>query len=113
MLLNNTLFLPVAISYQYAKLTLNFSSITQFEHYEAALEVLKTNLSAPITINVKDKDQASFVGNQVITIGSIIKDVRRMNLETITLHQEEAANMADLIKTLKKHLTGSGRSADF
>jgi hypothetical protein len=36
-----------------------------------------------------------------------------MNLETITLHQEEAANMADLIKTLKKHLTGSGRSADF
>jgi hypothetical protein len=36
-----------------------------------------------------------------------------MNLEAITLHQEEAANMADLIKTLKKHLTGSGRSADF
>jgi hypothetical protein len=100
--LNNTLFLPVAISYQYAKLTLNFSSIfTQFEHYEAALEVLKTNLSAPITINIKDKDQASFVSNQVITIGSIIKDVRRMNLEAITLHQEEAANMVDLIKTLR------------
>jgi hypothetical protein len=36
-----------------------------------------------------------------------------MNLETITLHQEEAANMADLIKTLKKHLTGSGRTASY
>jgi hypothetical protein len=75
-----------AISYQHAKLTLNLSSIfTQFQRYESALEALKVNLSAPVTLRIRDKDRATFVGEPEITIGSIVRDVRRMNLETIYL----------------------------
>jgi hypothetical protein len=84
-----------AISYQHVKLTLNLSSIfTQFQRYESALEALKVNLSAPVTIRVQDKDRGTFVGEPEITIGSIVQDVQRMNLETITLHQEEVAEMS-------------------
>jgi hypothetical protein len=62
-----------AISYQHAKLTLNLSSIFhQFEKYEDSLQVLKQNLSATPAPE-----------NLVWTINSIIKDARRLNLETI------------------------------
>jgi hypothetical protein len=62
-----------AISYQHAKLTLNLSSIfSQFQRYESALEALKVNLSALVTLRVRDKDQGTFVGKPKITIGSII-----------------------------------------
>jgi hypothetical protein len=84
-----------AISYQHAKLTQNLSSIfTQFQRYELALDALKVNLSAPVTLRLRDKDRATFNGEPEITIGSIVRDVRRMNLETITLHQEEVAEMS-------------------
>jgi hypothetical protein len=62
-----------AISYQHAKLTLNLSYIfTQFQRYEAALDALKVNLSAPVTIRVRDKDRNTFVGEPEIIIGSIV-----------------------------------------
>jgi hypothetical protein len=62
-----------AISFQHAKLTLNLSSIfTQFQQYESALEALKVNLSAPVTLRIWDKDRGTFVGKPDITIGSII-----------------------------------------
>ena len=55
----------------------------------------------------------------------MVRDVRRMNLETITLHQEEVAEMSELIDTLRNILPEvgeppdsvppirAGRSADF
>jgi hypothetical protein len=98
-----------AISYQHAKLTLNLSSIfSQFDSYESALEALKQNLSVPVAINVREKERSSFIGDPVITIGSIVKDVIRMNLKTITLHQEEAADMANLIETMRNILPEIG-----
>jgi hypothetical protein len=102
-----------AISYQHAKLTLNLSSIfTQFERYESALEALKVNLSVPVELRLRDKDRNTFVGEPVITIGSIVRDVRRMNLETITLHQEEVAEMSELIDTLRNILPEVGEAPD-
>jgi len=102
-----------AISYQHAKLTLNLSSIfNQFEKYESALDALKVNLSAPVTLRLRDKDRATFVGEPEITIGSIVRDVRRMNLETITLHQEEVAEMSELIDTLRNILPEVGEAPD-
>jgi hypothetical protein len=61
---------------QHAKLTLNLSSIfSQFEKYESALDALKVNLSAPVTLRIRAKDRATFVGEPEITIGSIVQDV--------------------------------------
>jgi hypothetical protein len=102
-----------AISYQHTKLTLNLSSIfSQFQKYESALEALKVNLSAPVTLRIGDKDRYNFVGEPDITIGSIVRDVRRMNLETITLHQEEVAEMSELIETLRNILPEVGEAPD-
>ena len=105
-----------AISYQHAKLTLNLSSIFhQFERYEDSLQVLKRNLSATPAPE-----------NPVWAVNSIIKDARRLNLETIQLHIDESEDLSDLVDTLRNILPEvgnpntmspqhhrSGRSADF
>ena len=105
-----------AISYQHAKLTLNLSSIFhQFERYEDSLQVLKRNLSATPAPE-----------NPVWSVNSIIKDARRLNLETIQLHIDESEDLSDLVDTLRNILPEvgnpntmspqhhrSGRSADF
>jgi hypothetical protein len=79
-----------AISYQHAKLTLNLSSIFhQFKKYESSLQVLKLNLSATRAPE-----------NPVWTVNSIIKDARRLNLDTIQLHIDESEDLSDLVDTL-------------
>ena len=105
-----------AISYQHAKLTLNLSSIFhQSKKYEDSLQVLKQNLSATPAPE-----------NPVWTVNSIIKDARRLNLETIQLHIDESEDLSDLVNTLCNILPEvgnqntmspqhhrSGRSANF
>jgi len=94
-----------AISYQHAKLTLNLSSIFyQFEKYESALQVLKLNLSATPAPEVPGRN---FVGNPN-SVNSIIKDARRLNLDTIQLHIDESEDLSDLVDTLRNILPEIG-----
>ena len=94
-----------AISYQHAKLTLNLSSIfMQFDKYEAALDFLHLNLSTPL----KQKETA-FVGEPTISIKTIVRDARRVNLDTVQLHRDEAADISDAIDTLRNILPEIGQ----
>jgi len=94
-----------AISYQHAKLTLNLSSIFyQFEKYESSLQVLKQNLSATPAPEISGRN---FVGNPN-SVNSIIKDARRLNLDTIQLHINESEDMSDLVDTLRNILPEIG-----
>jgi hypothetical protein len=87
-----------AISYQHAKVTLNLSSIFhQFERYEDSLQVLKQNLSATPAPE-----------NPVWSVNSIIKDARRLNLETIQLHIDESEDLSNLVDTLRNILPEVG-----
>jgi len=94
-----------AISYQHAKLTLNLSSIFyQFEKYESSLQVLKQNLSDTPAPEISGRN---FVGNPN-SVNSIIKDARRLNLDTIQLHINESEDMSDLVDTLRNILPEIG-----
>lgn len=88
-----------AISYQHVKLTLNLSSIFfQFENYHSALKMLHSNisLSDPFGINNPNNFRAS--------AAAILKDSRRLNLETIQQHMNEASDIADMVDTLQQVL---------
>jgi len=94
-----------AISYQHAKLTLNLSSIFhQFEKYESSLQVLKQNLSATPAPEIPGRN---FVGNPN-SVNNIIKDARRLNLDTIQLHINESEDLSDLVDTLRNILPEVG-----
>jgi ElaB/YqjD/DUF883 family membrane-anchored ribosome-binding protein len=94
-----------AISYQHAKLTLNLSSIFyQFEKYESSLPVLKLNLSATLAPEIPGR---TFVGNPN-SVNNIIKDARRLNLETIQLHIDESEDLSNLVDTLRNILPEVG-----
>jgi hypothetical protein len=94
-----------AISYQHAKLTLNLSSVFyQFEKYESSLQILKQNLTDTPAPELPGQN---FIGNPN-SINSIIKDARRLNLDTIQLHITESEDLSGLVDSLRNILPEIG-----